>query len=260
MKPNMTDQLIDYLEGNLTDAEIQQVELELSKSDALRREMEELRQLFQAMDEVPIEQPSEQLSRQFYQFLQLEATKQKEPKREARIFTLPQPMWLVAAAVALLTIGVCFGVLWQTNSRQQEQINSLVAEIETTRNAMILSMLQEQSASQRIKAVNTAVEQRSANPQVVNALIQTLLQDDNVNVRMKAAEALAFFAHEQQVVTALIQALQTENSPEVQIALIDVLTNLKAPEALDEFKNLMENDALLDVVKNKAAHGVEILL
>lgn len=260
MKPDMTDKLIDYLEGNLPAAEVRQVEAELAKSEVLRREMQELRQLFQAMDEVPMERPSAQLSQRFHQFLAEAEHQHLQPKPAAKVFTLRRPEWLAVAAVIILAIGVGFGVLWQNNVRQQDQINSLVAEIETTRKMMILSMLQEQSASQRIKAVNTAVAERTADPQVVDALILTLLKDDNVNVRMKAAEALGGFANDRKVIAALTKALRTESSPEVQITLIDILTNLRAPEALDEFKTLMEQEELLDVVKNKAAHGVEVLL
>jgi hypothetical protein len=258
MKPDMTEKLIAYLEGELSATETQQVEAEVAKSEALRQELQELEQLFQTMESVPVERPSAQLNQRFYRFLEQEKAAQSESK--AKVFTLRRPEWLAVAAVIILAIGIGFGVLWQNNMRQQQQINSLVAEVETTRKMMILSMLQEQSASKRIQAVNTAVEQRAADPQVLDALIFTLQTDDNVNVRLKAAEALAEFANEQKVINALTNALRTEDSPEVQIALIDVLTNLRAPEALDEFKTLMEKEELLDVVKNKAARGVEVLL
>lgn len=262
MKMDTHSQLIEYLEGTLTEVEAKEVERQLVNSEELRRELRELEILFDTLDSVEMERPSERLSQQFRQFLAKEEQKaaKVKPEQSARVFTLRRIEWSVAAAIALLALGVAFGTLWQKNMRQQQQIDRLLAETEDTRNMLILSMLQEQSASQRIKAMNTAVQERATDPQVIEALIQTLFVDDNVNVRMKAAEALGQFGQQKEVVTALTKALRTEESPEVQITLIDVLTNMKAKEAMDEFKTLMKKDDLLDVVKNKAAYGVEILM
>lgn len=262
MKPDITDQLIEYLEGTLPEAEARDVERQLADSEELRQELRDLEILLNTMDTVKMEHPSNQLSQQFRQFLAQEEQKvtKTKPEPSARVITLRRIEWSIAAAIALLAVGVAFGTLWQKNVRQQQQIDQLVAETENTRKMLILSMLQEQSASQRIKAMNTAVEERATHPQVIEALIQTLLVDDNVNVRMKAAEALGQFGQQKEVITALTKALRTEESPEVQITLIDVLTSLRAKEAMDEFKTLMKKDDLLDVVKNKAAYGVEILM
>lgn len=262
MKPDINSQLIDYLEGTLSDVESKALEAELAQSPELRRELQELEILLGLMDDVPLQQPSRHLSQHFRRFLAEEEREAKimPPQKSARIFTLYRIEWSVAAAIVLLAVGIGFGSLWMRNQQQQDQINRLVAETENTRKMLILSMLQEQSASQRIKALNTAVEEQSADPQVIEALIQTLLVDDNVNVRMKAAEALGQFPRERQAITALTKALRTENSPEVQITLIDILTNLKAKEAIDEFKTLMKKEDLLEVVKTKAAYGVEILM
>ncbi len=262
MKPDITDQLIAYLEGELPEAEAMALEQELMGNEAWQRELEELTTLLGVMNKVPLAQPSARLRQHFQALLaqEMQAEKNLRTEKPARIILLSRLAWSAAAAIALLVIGVGFGSLWMRNQQQQQQINTLVAEVENTRKMLILSMLQEESASQRIKAVNTAVEERATDPQVVDALIQTLQLDDNVNVRMKAAEALGQFARERQVITALTKALREESSPEVQITLIDVLTNLKAREAVDEFKTLMKKEDLLDVVKNKAAYGVEVLM
>lgn len=262
MKPDTTDRLIDYLTGQLPEAEAEALEHQLAGSEELRRELQELETLLGAMNKVPMQQPGERLAHNFRQFLDEEArsARQVKPDKTVRIFSLRRIEWSVAAAIALLAIGIGFGSLWQRNQQQQQQINTLAAEMETTRKMLILSMLQEQSASRRIQALNTAAEERDADPQVIDALIHTMLVDDNINVRMKAAEALGQFANDRRVVLALAGALRNETSPEIQITLIDLLTGLKAKEAVDEFKTLMKKDDLLDVVRNKAAYGVEVML
>jgi len=264
MKTDIHSQLVDYLEGTLSKNEVAALESQLAQSPELRRELRELEILLQTMDEVPMEQPSPHLYRNFHQMLEAEQSpvlKSLHPNyNNSRVITLRKIQYYAAAAIILLAIGLGFGTLWYQNMQQQNQIKMLVAEMQNANTTLVLSMLREESASQRIKAVNTAVEQEVADPQVIEALAHTSQFDDNVNVRMKAAEGLAQFTPNQSVIKALTTALKTEKSPEVQITLIDILTHLKAREAKDEFKNLLKDKDVMEVVKNKAAHGMEVLM
>jgi intracellular sulfur oxidation DsrE/DsrF family protein len=257
MKKDIHSQLIAYLEGSLLADEVQTIEQQLANSPELRREFEELKMLLQTLDAVPMEQPSPRLRQNFDQFLQNEPRPTVKVIRPLAFHHLKR---YAAAAVIVLAVGLGFATLFYKNVQQQQQINALVAEVQHTNKLLILKMLQEESASQRIKAVNTAVEEAVAHPQVIRALIHTLHTDENVNVRMKAAEGLAQFARRPEVVDALTEALRQEKSPEVQITLIDILTNLKAYKAKDEFKKLLQQKDVMKVVKEKAAAGVEILM
>lgn len=262
MKTDINSQLIEYLEGTLSVEDVKLMEQQLAQSPDLRRALNELEILLQTMNEVPLEQPSSNLYRNFHQMLEAEQKpilKTLHPT-SSRVITLQKIQRYAAAAVIILAIGLGFGTLWYKNVAQQKQINALVAEVENTNKLLILKMLREESASQRIKAVNTAVEEEVADPQVIEALIHTLHADENVNVRMKAAEGLAQFSRKPTVVNALIEAFKMEKSPEVQITLIDILTNLKAYKAKEEFKNLLKKKGVMEVVKNKAAHGMEVLM
>ncbi len=262
MKTDIYSQLIDYLEGTLPKTEVATLENELAQSPELRRELKELELLLQTMEEVPLEQPSGNLYRNFYQMLEAQQAPVLKPLKgkAARVVQLQKLQRFAAAAIILLAVGLGFGMLWYKNLNQQQQIDALVSEIQSTNKALVLNMLREQSASQRIKAVNTAMEGEVIDPQVIEALIHTLHADDNVNVRMKAAEGLAQFAQEPEVVDALTQALKMEKSPEVQITLIDILTHLKAHKAKEEFKKLLKKKDVMEVVKTKAAYGMEVLM
>lgn len=264
MKTDIHSQLIEYLEGTLPNAAVRELESTIAQSPELRRELKELEVLLQTMDDVPLEQPSSNLYRNFHQILEKEQRpvlkKLHKNHHSSSVITFHKIQRYAAAAVILLAVGLGFGTLWYKNLTQQKQIDALVAEIQNTNKALVLNMLREESASQRIKAVNTAVEEEIADPQVIEALIHTLYYDENVNVRTKAAEGLAQFAGERSVINALTKALKTEKSPEVQITLIDLLTHLKARGASDTFKNLLKKKDVMDVVKNKAAYGMEVLM
>jgi anti-sigma-K factor RskA len=264
MNEDRTTQLIDYLEDRLPAGQRQALEAQLAASESLRRELAALNRVLSDMEEVSPEQPSPELRRRFYHFLEEErrgaASPPELPGRWV-LFPLRRTEWSVAAAVALLVIGIGFGMLWQRNLKQQRQINELVSEVQQTRKMMVLSMLEERSASQRIKALNTVQEQRSSvDDQVIDALINTLNTDDNVNVRTKAAEALLQFAGYPGVVPALIRSLDQQEHPEVQITLIEVLVASRARGAVNELQKMMEREELMEVVRYKAAAGVEQLM
>jgi len=259
MKADRTTQLIDYLEGNLPAPQRQALEQELAGSAVLRSELEALRTVLHDLEGVE-EEPSSRLRDRFFTFLETEKESLRAEAQKYR-FRPAAPDWRIAAAVALLLIGVGFGVLWQRNLRQQEQIQALVDQVQRTRKLMVLSMLEQNSASQRIKALNTVQREHPGHdPQIVEALLRALNTDDNVNVRVKAAEALLEFADRPAVIDALVAALPQQEHPEVQITLIDVLVTLKAKQAVDEFRHILEAEEKLEVVKNRAATGIEQLM
>lgn len=261
MKEENSIKLIEYLEGTMAEVDREAFELELANSIKLQKELDALRLILQEYDNQKEELPSNNLRSRFYEFLEKEeANLQKSPGKIISLFRLRKIEWGIAGAVAILLIGIAFGQLWQHNQKQQAQINSLAKEVATTRKLLVLSMLQEPSASQRIKALNASLETASADPQITDALINTLLHDDNSNVRMKAATALMNFADQNGVKDALIQALAKEDRPDVQITLIDVLVEIQAESAIKAFEEILQKEDLLDVVKTKAANGLQRLI
>lgn len=254
----MQDKLIDYLEGTLSAAEVKKMDAVLESDEDLRQEMEALRATFQAMDEVEMVDPPASLKTSFHSFLEEEQARQLRQK-DTPVRRLWRPMELgIAAAIALLILGTGMGILWQNNQKQQAQLSVLQEEVANTRKLLILSMLEQKSASDRIKAMNT-VAPKEADPQIVQALIQRLEIDENVNVRIKAAEALANFPNQPKVVDVLVDAL-SEESVEVQIVLIDILVGIGAKQAVPAFEELMKKDGIMTIVKEKAADGVGKLI
>lgn len=267
MNSDKTSKLIDYLDGVLEGEALQAIESELASSPSLRQELEELKQVLVETQELPMEQPGVMQRSRFYDFLEKEIEKEKKsPDIYFSRFRIKREEWMVAAAVALLLIGLGFGSLWHRNQMQQQQIEHLQAELQSAKQMMMLAMLQNASASDRLQALNRVqaslhenVSPR-VNQEILDALVHTMNYDENLNVQIKAAESLAEFSQDQSVITALIESLKLQESPEIQIILIDILTEVGAKEAALEFQNLLSGENTHEVVRQKAAYGIEILL
>ena len=67
---------------------------------------------------------------------------------------------------------------------------------------------------------------------MVNALLETVNYDDTVDVRLAAVDALRRLSTEAEVRARLASALDRQDSPLVQIALIDALSDSRSPQAL----------------------------
>lgn len=119
-----------------------------------------------------------------------------------------------------------------------------------------LSLLQQQSASERLKGVNWSYRVAPADPKVVSALVRTVEQDSSVNVRLAAVDALQKFSGAANVRQALIQALPREESPMVQVAIIDLLTQLRDRDSVPALQQLSRDTKADPAVRERAGWGV----
>jgi HEAT repeat protein len=100
----------------------------------------------------------------------------------------------------------------------------------------------------------------SSDTEVLSALLYTVNNDASVNVREAAVEALHAFGASPVTRTAIVQSIRKQTSPLVQIALIDLLVDLKVTDAAPELKKLSV-DAAVDVsVRERAKAALGKLL
>jgi len=254
--------LLEYLDGTLASAERQQLEVRLAQDADLRQTLEELQQVWQQLGQLPEQIPSASLDSRFDALLQTEKRRLQTPswlKKVRQISALSKIEWQVAAGFALLIIGIGFGWFYRVNQLQQAEIIALHKEMRSTQKMLVLAMLEEPSASDRIQAVNV-LEQEKSDPQVVKALINTLNFDDMINVRMKAAQALGSFGDDPMARKALISSLATQESPEVQMTIIEILVALRDKQAVPSLRSMSKNQELMDFVRKEAAAGLNVLL
>lgn len=166
----------------------------------------------------------------------------------------------LAAGVTLLILGFAGGVVY--NNWRADQASTNLADSAPAlemKKVLAFEQLPKTSASERIQAVNQSYELSQADQAITQLLINTLNFDANVNVRLAACQALARFENEPDVRDALIQSLQIQTDPNIQITLIEILVAIKEKRAVVEMKRLAQNQQLLDVVRLKAKEGISRL-
>jgi HEAT repeat protein len=107
------------------------------------------------------------------------------------------------------------------------------------------------AATERLRAVSYTKDIDDANTHVIDALLMTLNNDPNVNVRLVTLEALSGLAHDARVREGLVQSLTRQESPLVQVALADVMVKLQEKRSIKPLKKMLQQQGINDLVKTK---------
>ena len=105
------------------------------------------------------------------------------------------------------------------------------------RQLVALSLMQQQSASERLRGVSWAYQAEPSDREVLGALVTAVNHDTNVNVRLAAVDALRRFAASPETRRAVVEALPSQTTPLVQVALIDLLVDFKERNAAGVLKS-----------------------
>lgn len=239
--------LIDYIDGTLNAEERALVEQELKTDTDAKILLEQLQQVMGAMHKSKELQPSARLRKNFEAMLRSETA-----QAGGRVVKFQPLYYRVAASVALLITATLIGFwVYQTNQHNKEMA-ALRKEMEDTKSMMLTMINNDLSASQRIQGVSVANTIQQVDDEVTIALMKTLNEDPNTNVRLAALEALSRFVNEPPVKASLIKSLAVQKDPMVQIALIQLLVRIKETTILPELKNIIDNDQSIKAVKDEA--------
>lgn len=169
-----------------------------------------------------------------------------------------------AALAASLVVGVVVGVGVGRGSGSSaaqaaaaSDLASLRQELHDTRELVTLSLLRQTSASDRLQGVSWTERIDQPGAEVVSALLDALAHDANVNVRLAAVDALARFADRPAVRSGAVMALADDRSPMVQIALIDLVVQLKEPSSRNALQRLVSDEHAEAAVRERAAWGLQ---
>ena len=262
---DLNTKLIDYIDGRLDEDQRVVLEQKIKDDPEVAIEYNKLRELMGLMQRRRVQQPDKSLETGFLSMLEdeiieLESTLEDLEKsvREEKVkiygLKLSGP-WGIAASVVLVLVGAIIGMLI-IRSGQNEQISLLKKEMDATKAAVISSLQDQSSPSQRIMGVNASFELEEADDEIIVALIKTMNDDDNINVRLAAIEALYQFSSEEKVKDAFISALATQKEPVIQLALINILVNLKERRAVDNMQKIIEDTETIESVKDEAQLGL----
>ncbi|MBT1703847.1 HEAT repeat domain-containing protein [Chryseosolibacter indicus] len=244
--------IIDYIDNRLNSTDRRRVEQELVDNAEAYRLYEELKEVIEIMDGASRLEPSEKLKYNFEAMLGEEVKASKKAK--TIIF---QPMFYrAAAAVALLVLGCGIGFWISEKNEQQQRLLAIENEMKATK-LMMMSMLDNStSASQRMQGVNVALNMNKADDEIVRALVKAMNEDPNSNVRLAALDALSNFSDDAKVRSVLIQSLETQKDPLVQIALIQLMVKMKEKAVIKDLQKMVNDTETMQVVKDEAYSGI----
>lgn len=174
-------------------------------------------------------------------------------------FSWPQFAPRFALAGVTLLIGLTAGYLFHSTAQKDEQIGDLSKEVGTLKEMIMLSMLEKESATDRLKAVSLTEEMDQASTKVTKALIHTLNNDENVNVRLAALDAIRPYSKQSDVREALIRSIALQKSPLVQVALAELMVQLQEKGAVKEFNKILEDGETPLDIKKKIRESIQVI-
>lgn len=254
-----------YAAGILTQAEQHELEKGIEAGHIDLAMLEGLDTLHNDVDTVitaTTPQPSPSLDDAFYSMLRTEQAKAPRAAFSWKtFFSLPVLGPRLAFASAALVAGVAIGFFMQKPSQpaDSKQIAVLSQEVTDLKEMMMLSLLEKESASDRLKAVSLTEDLGQASRKVTEALLQTLNQDENTSVRLAALEALKPYGHDSHVREALIRSIGQQQSPLVQVALAELMAALQAKSSVDALKKIMDDERTPGDIKKKIRQSIDVL-
>jgi HEAT repeats/Putative zinc-finger len=254
--------LPDYLQGALPPEQRTLVKEHMAQCDACSQDAA----MWAKLGTLPEEQPSPALRARFDAMLSSYEEGRWEKRHLARerekfhglnaIFAwLRAPALSVAWAFVLLIGGFVAGRYIDRDQSSNKDMIQLHNELQSMKQLVVLSMLQQQSPSERLNAVSMS-RQSGSDPKVMDALLYTLRYDSSVDVRLAALDALTRYGSRPDVRKGLIDALEGQQSPLVQVALIDALVDIHDAGAIQQLKKLQQDPKADPSVRKHAEWGV----
>jgi hypothetical protein len=252
--------LPDHLAGTLPSAAAEQVDEHLRTCAACAAEFDGADDTWQRLAAIPAPRADSRAMRARFDAMlhdhQSAGAVAPRPRASVHVYALQ-----ALAAAALVIIGVALGrqTAPAPPPAQDTQIAELRDELRQMRHMVTLSLLQQQSASERLKGVTYTSQLEQPDTDITAALLDTLRYDPNVNVRLASIDALKRFADDDAVRRGAVATLDGQTSPLVQIALIDFAVETNDRGALEALRRLSTDPMADQAVRSRAAQGIEQL-
>lgn len=258
--------LIDYNDGLLDKEESRAIEKHLRTCTNCNKIFQEINTLSKAIEYAAKELPGPKLQQGFEHMLQQEINIMDNYKKRKNtafsIASFSRFPYNIAASVILFVSGLLAGyLLWskKTLVQQPSEITELRNEVKEMKKAVMFNLLDNASASERIKAVGYVEEIKRPDNKVIQALLQTINHDENVNVRLAALYSVAKFSDMQIVKDSLVVSLPLQKDPIIQIVMINILTEQKESRAKKAIHDILRNENTVEQVKEVAKKGLKYL-
>ncbi|GGG03876.1 HEAT repeat domain-containing protein [Pontibacter amylolyticus] len=261
--------ILDYLTGNLDEAQQQEFETLVETGMIPAAELEATQAAYNAFYTLPAPEPGPGLEAKFNHLLAAEKQKVMPSGaafswgdlwQQLNIFLSPAKF-----AYTLVIFFAGFLVAWLAFSPKQQQqqdpdVKMLATELSQMKQVLFTTLIEQPLAVDRLRAVNISQEMTNADSRVIDALFNSLNNDPNVNVRLAAVEALKNHTARPEVRAGLILSISQQDSPMVQVALADLMQALQEKEAVPQLKQLLQDESTNELVKDKIKESINVLI
>jgi len=253
------EQIPEALAGRLAKAAREELVEHLEGCGACRTEVAELNAVWRGLEAVKSDMDAAPESGAKARFQEMLAAYQagmeaaQVPARKDNVTPFPsRTVWQGAIAAGLLLCGLLAGrYLAAGSGGGSAEMAQLRTQVENLNQMVALSMLQGQSPSARMRGVTYSEKIAQPDPQVLDALLQAVNHDSSVNVRLSAVDALQKFGSDPEVARAMVSSIPGQESPLVQIALVDMLVQLNARNVAPELAKLAQDSRLDEMVRQR---------
>lgn len=260
MEKKQIDELVaKYNEGLADPAEIKLIEKLIAAGEVDLTWLHELAGLDEQIQKMETADPAIGLDDKFYTSL---ADEKRALRKKDASFLFPALNSFfprLAMAAILILSGFAAGYFLQS-PQQKSEVSELTKEVGDLKEMVMLSLLEKESATQRLKAVSLTSEMDQASEKVTNALFVALTKDENVNVRLAALEALKPYVSKSDVRLRLIESIEVQVSPLVQVAMAELMVSIQEKKSVDALKRLLGKESTPEEVKTKLSESIKILI
>jgi hypothetical protein len=244
--------------GEASPAEREELAEHLAGCASCRAEAGALERLWNDLDALPDEEPGPRLTERFRAMLDEEIAREGRGARapladhrfgRGRRSAAPVLGWRQLTAIAATLV---FGVLAGSQLarwRDDRRIDELSREVSSLHETVTAALLTGASSSERLRGVAYGRTVSGSDPRVAAVLLRTLLQDPDVNVRLAALEALRPLAGRTEERERLVAAVSRQDSPLVQLSLIEVLLDSAGSSPRGDLGPLLEDRNLDPAVR-----------
>ncbi|MFP2994721.1 HEAT repeat domain-containing protein [Spongiivirga sp. MCCC 1A20706] len=250
--------LLAYLMGELDKNQQEEIAQQIKSNNALSNEYEALISIWETTDNWKDEIPSEEMDNRFFAMLD-NAVEQHKPKTsfiyqiESFLNTLFTKQLMYR--LAFMVVGVGIGFWFTTNNAQSQS-----SELTTVRQDLVLTLLEQPAANKRLQAVSEVSRFKEVDEKLAKALLKTLNNDMNDNVRIAAVESLVQFADNPLVREGLIASIAHQTSPLVQISLANTMVLLQEKNAKGPLQQLLEKEETNEAVKDRIEKSIKQII
>ncbi len=257
-------QAMDYLSGNMSEKDSVQFEALLKANENYRKEFEVLVDAWAQIEKLDAPEPSTKMDEAFFEILSKETGKNRAGSFWQKSWELILSVWQPKLAYSLLLVGIGLGIGYVLSTNNlfdgKQDLVEVDPETKEVRQRLVLTLLEQPSANQRLQGVSEANKIVKVDSIVVKALLQTLNNDPNVNVRLAAIESLTNYVDDPLVRQGLVQSIGHQESPILQVTLANLMVALQEKASIEPFRQLLKEKALDTTVKKKIKNSIESII